>query len=97
MLTDRDAGDLIIVTSYIWNVIITHCMEQPLQEAAGEYKFKRTIMESFDALLKVVIIGDSCVGKTCLILRYTQDIFRENFLSTIGEDETCHVRWYVGC
>jgi len=72
-------------------------MEQPLQEAAGEYKFKRTIMESFDALLKVVIIGDSCVGKTCLILRYTQDIFRENFLSTIGEDETCHVHWYVGC
>jgi len=69
-------------------------MEQPLQD---EYKFKRTIMESFDALLKVVIIGDSCVGKTCLILRYTQDIFRENFLSTIGEDETRHVHWYVGC
>lgn len=42
-------------------------------------------MESFDALLKVVMIGDTSVGKTCLILRYTQDIFRENFLSTIGE------------
>ena len=41
--------------------------------------------ETFDALLKVVIIGDTSVGKTCLILRYTQDIFRENFLSTIGE------------
>ena len=41
--------------------------------------------ETFDALLKVVIIGDSAVGKTCLILRYTQDIFRVNFLSTIGE------------
>lgn len=42
-------------------------------------------MESFDALLKVVMIGDTSVGKTCLILRYTQDIFRANFLSTIGE------------
>lgn len=40
--------------------------------------------DTFDALMKVVIIGDSSVGKTCLVLRYTQDIFRENFLSTIG-------------
>ena len=40
--------------------------------------------DSFDALMKVVVIGDSSVGKTCLVLRYTQDIFRENFLSTIG-------------
>ena len=49
-------------------------------------KFKiSSNMESFDALLKVVTIGDTSVGKTCLILRYTQDIFRENFLSTIGE------------
>lgn len=41
-------------------------------------------METFDALAKLVVIGDSAVGKTCLILRYTQDIFRENFLPTIG-------------
>ena len=40
--------------------------------------------DTFDALVKVVVIGDSFVGKTCLVLRYTQDIFRENFLSTIG-------------
>ena len=41
--------------------------------------------DTFDALMKVVVIGDSSVGKTCLVLRYTQDNFRENFLSTIGE------------
>ena len=38
----------------------------------------------FTALAKVVVIGDSSVGKTCLILRYTQDVFRESFLPTIG-------------
>ena len=43
--------------------------------------------ETFEALLKVVIIGDTSVGKTCIILRYTQDMFRDNFLSTIGEWE----------
>ena len=43
--------------------------------------------ETFDALMKIVIIGDTSVGKTCLILRYTHDTFRENFLSTIGKRE----------
>ena len=43
--------------------------------------------DTFEALLKVVIIGDTYVGKTCIILRYTQDMFRDNFLSTIGEWE----------
>lgn len=47
--------------------------------------------EMFEALLKVVIIGDSSVGKTCIILRYAQETFRENFLSTIGE---CFHRTY---
>ena len=61
-------------------------------------------MESFDALLKVVMIGDTSVGKTCLILRYTQDIFRENFLSTIGESlmvsavgKRSNADWSVEC
>ena len=41
-------------------------------------------MDAYDIIAKVVMVGDSCVGKTCMILRYSQDIFRENFLSTIG-------------
>ena len=41
--------------------------------------------ESFDALLKVVMVGDSNVGKTNLVLRYTKDIFRENVMNTVGK------------
>lgn len=52
--------------------------------SADEQHNKGMAADTFDALMKVVIIGDSSVGKTCLVLRYTQDIFRENFLSTIG-------------
>ena len=40
--------------------------------------------ETYDHLMKMVIIGDTAVGKTCLILRYTHDTYRESFLSTIG-------------
>ncbi len=40
---------------------------------------------TYDHLMKVVIIGDTAVGKTCLILRYTHDTYRESFLSTIGK------------
>ena len=41
--------------------------------------------ETYDSLMKIVIIGDTSVGKTCLIMRYTHDTFRESFLSTIGK------------
>lgn len=47
---------------------------------------KKNIPESFDFLVKVVIIGDSSVGKTNILLRFTDDIFRASHTSTIGVD-----------
>lgn len=55
------------------------------------------VTETFDALLKIVIIGDSGAGKTCLILRYTQDTFRANFLSTIGKPREGPESGGAGC
>ena len=40
----------------------------------------------YDHIFKVLVIGDSSVGKTCYLLRYSDDTFVENHISTIGLD-----------
>jgi Ras-related protein Rab-8A len=42
--------------------------------------------DEYDFLQKVIIVGDSAVGKTCLLLRFCEDEFTPNFISTIGID-----------
>ena len=39
-----------------------------------------------ELLFKLIIIGDSGVGKTNLLMRYCEDTFKTNYVSTIGVD-----------
>ena len=39
-----------------------------------------------DVLFKILLIGDSGVGKTSLIMRYTKNLFNEDYLNSIGVD-----------
>jgi Ras-related protein Rab-8A len=41
---------------------------------------------NFDMQIKLLVIGDQCVGKTCLLLQYANQTFSPNFISTIGID-----------
>lgn len=43
-------------------------------------------MPGNETLLKILIIGESAVGKSCLLLRYTSNTFQESFMTTIGVD-----------
>jgi len=36
--------------------------------------------------LKILVIGESAVGKSCLLLRYTEGKFSDTFMTTIGVD-----------
>ena len=38
----------------------------------------------YDSTFKILVLGDSGVGKTCLIYRYTEGMFSEAYVSTIG-------------
>lgn len=42
--------------------------------------------QTFDMQIKLLMIGDSGVGKTCLLLRYANDSFSPTFITTIGID-----------
>ena len=47
---------------------------------------KRGGGNKFDHLLKLLLIGDSGVGKSCILLRYSDDSFTGSYITTIGID-----------
>ena len=42
--------------------------------------------ENIDIKLRVMVVGDHSVGKTCLIRRYAENVFSEDYISTVGVD-----------
>ncbi|XP_037539354.1 ras-related protein Rab-19 [Nematolebias whitei] len=54
----------------------------PTQSAAPEAE------DSFDFLFKIILVGDSDVGKTCLVQSFKSGIFIEKQQNTIGVDFT---------
>uniref|UniRef100_T1J8K1 Ras-related protein Rab-13 n=1 Tax=Strigamia maritima TaxID=126957 RepID=T1J8K1_STRMM len=52
-------------------------------------KLRKTVTmakKPYDFLFKLLLIGDSGVGKTCLLFRYADQTFSPSFISTIGID-----------
>lgn len=49
----------------------------------------------YDFLFKLVLIGDTGVGKSCLLLRFADDAFTDSYISTIGVDFVSDSRWVL--
>lgn len=48
--------------------------------------FPNCSSEEYDQLFKIVILGDSTVGKSSLLRRFTQNKFKSDCKTTIGVD-----------
>ncbi|MDD1777750.1 MAG: GTP-binding protein [Candidatus Helarchaeota archaeon] len=42
--------------------------------------------DTFDYLLKVIVVGDGGVGKTAIAVRFAEGVFKEDYKMTIGVD-----------
>lgn len=49
--------------------------------------------KTYDLLFKLLLIGDSGVGKTCVLFRFSDDAFNTTFISTIGRKQTAAPAW----
>lgn len=47
--------------------------------------------KQYDVLFRLLLLGDSGVGKTCLLCRFTDNEFHPSHISTIGK--TPHATW----
>ena len=50
---------------------------------------KNKIFTNYDHLFKVILIGDTSVGKSCFLQKLVDSKFTGDFISTIGVDFVC--------
>ncbi|KRX96623.1 Ras-related protein Rab-10 [Trichinella pseudospiralis] len=59
---------------------------KPLCDEVFIFHSQSMAKKQYDLLFKLLLIGDSGVGKTCILYRFSDDAFNTTFISTIGID-----------
>lgn len=62
----------------------TSWFPSPLDQSTSS--FRKIMNPEYDYLFKLLLIGDSGVGKSCLLLRFADDSYLDSYISTIGVD-----------
>ena len=63
-------------------------------EQSRRRRRRKMAKKSYDLLFKLLLIGDSGVGKTCILFRFSDDAFNTTFISTIGIDFKVRTRFF---
>ena len=50
----------------------------------------KQMAKTYEFRFKLLLVGDSKVGKTCMLARYAEDAFYSTFIPTIGELSCFH-------
>jgi len=53
--------------------------------------------KTYDYLFKLLLIGDSGVGKTCILFRFSEDAYNSTFISTIGNLYSVGSPFWLDC
>ncbi len=84
-----------VVLYNVYNIIVNHVYDSSRKRKSTlKSQFSRFCCQSkeetrrmdYTDLAKVVLVGDSGVGKTCVLQRFAGEAFQHNHLATIGVD-----------
>ena len=42
--------------------------------------------DQYDYIFRIIIVGDSGVGKSSMMMQYTENVFQQSYLPTFGAD-----------
>lgn len=74
-----------IFIAFLWITFFVLLLQMASANDA-RYGQKESADQNFDYMFKILIIGNSSVGKTSFLFRYADDSFTPAFVSTVGID-----------
>ena len=94
LLGESGVGKTCIINRYVHNLFSpevesnNNCKEnetdKELENLVKNYEILREDYPNYDLLFKIIVIGNSGVGKSCLSMQATRNSFDTNYLATVG-------------
>lgn len=70
---------------YIYFFFIFYFFKKEKKKKTNPKNTPNTMAKQYDVLFRLLLLGDSGVGKTCLLCRFTDNEFHPSHISTIGK------------